>query len=190
MSAGKVAAAVLLTLALAGCGQQIEGSARPWVEGGGEPVNTDFDNLMRECAVIQDPDGGDDDAATAAKIAEIVGNATYAEGSFSGAVCMWEIEDAPGGPAMASLNWYEMGTLNNEKTTNDKLGYLSGDITVQGRRALQVRRPGDNDSCGVTAPAAAVGVVGWWINYKPGSAHPDPCVAAQKLVELTLDLAR
>jgi hypothetical protein len=181
VSAGRVAAAALmLTLALAGCGQKIEGSAQPLGKGGGgESINTDFDKLLRECEVV-----------AADKIGEIVGNATYVNASFSGAVCMWEIDDAPGGAAMASLNWYEMGTLNNEKATNDKLGYLSGDITVQGRRALQVRRPGDNDSCGVTAPAADVGVVGWWINYRPGSAHPDPCVGAQKLVELTLDLAR
>ncbi|MFD4355023.1 DUF3558 domain-containing protein [Nocardia sp. NPDC058518] len=181
MRAGGIAvAALMLTLALAGCGQKIEGTAQPLGQGGGgESINTDFDKLLRECEVVA-PD----------KIGEIVGNAKIVGASFSGAVCMWDVEDAPGGGAMVSLNWYEMGTLNNEKTTNDKLGYLSGDITVQGRRALQVRRPGDNDSCGVTAPAADVGVVGWWINYRPGSAHPDPCAGAQKLVELTLDLAR
>ncbi|MEV0687691.1 DUF3558 domain-containing protein [Nocardia sp. NPDC050378] len=177
-----VAATVLLTVTLAGCGQKVDGNALPAPEdepGSGETVNTDFDKLMRECEVV-----------AIEKIGEIVGNAMLVEPSFSGAVCMWDIEDAPGGSAMATLNWYEMGTLNNEKTTNEKLGYLTGDITVQGRRALQVRRPGDNDSCGVTAPAADVGVIGWWINYQPGSAHPDPCAGAQKLVELTLDLAR
>ncbi|MFE6919924.1 DUF3558 domain-containing protein [Nocardia sp. NPDC057663] len=184
MSARRVAvaatAALMLTAALAGCAEKVQGNAQPLGSGGGgETINTDFDKLLRECDVVASD-----------KIGEIVGNATYVNDSFSGAVCMWDIEDAPGGGAMATLNWYEMGTLNNEKTTNDKLGYLTGDITVQGRRALQVRRPGDNDSCGVTAPAADVGVVGWWINYKPGSAHPDPCAAAQKLVELTLDLAR
>ncbi|MEU4598717.1 DUF3558 domain-containing protein [Nocardia sp. NPDC023988] len=185
MSATRIAtaaAALLLTATLAGCGGTIDGNARPAPEderGGGEKVNTNFDNLLRECEVVD-----------IAKIGEIVGNAQMVETSFSGAVCMWDIDDAPGGSAMATLNWYEMGTLNNEKTTNEKLGYLTGDITVQGRRALQVRRPGDNDSCGVTAPAADVGVIGWWINYRPGSAHPDPCAGAQKLVELTLDLAR
>ncbi|MGM7645084.1 DUF3558 domain-containing protein [Nocardia sp. JW2] len=183
MSATRIAtaaAALLLTVTLAGCGEKVEGNARPaGGGGGGESVNTDFDKLLRECEVVEP-----------AKIGEIVGNALSVTTSFSGAVCMWDIDDAPGGSAMATLNWYEMGTLNNEKTTNEKLGYLTGDITVQGRRALQVRRPGDDDSCGVTAPAADVGVIGWWINYRPGSAHPDPCAGAQKLVELTLDLAR
>ncbi|MGS2806930.1 DUF3558 domain-containing protein [Nocardia sp. MW-W600-9] len=184
MSARRIAvaasAALLLTATLAGCGEKVSGNAQPLGSGGGdESINTNFDKLLRECDVVATD-----------KIGEIVGNAKFVQTSFSGAVCMWDIQDAPGGGAMATLNWYEMGTLNNEKTTNDKLGYLTGDITVQGRRALQVRRPNDNDSCGVTAPAADVGVVGWWINYKPGSAHPDPCAAAQKLVELTLDLAR
>ncbi|APE37319.1 hypothetical protein BOX37_29090 [Nocardia mangyaensis] len=174
------AGALLLTATLTGCGTTIEGNAQPLGSGGGEEaINTDFDKLLRECEVV-----------AADKIGEIVGDAEMVLTSFSGAVCMWDIEDAPGGSAMATLNWYEMGTLNNEKATNDKLGYLTSDIAVQGRRALQVRRPGDNDSCGVTAPAADVGVVGWWINYRPGSAHPDPCAGAQKLVELTLDLAR
>ncbi|GGK50026.1 DUF3558 domain-containing protein [Nocardia camponoti] len=168
-------------LAIAGCGQTIDGNPKALGEGGGPsaPINTKFDKLMREC-----------DAVDEAKIGEVVGNAKLVQTSFSGAVCMWDVEDAPGGTAMVSLNWYEMGTLNNEKTNNDRLGYLTGDVTVQGRRALQVRRPGDNDSCGVTAPAADVGIIGWWINYRPGSSHPDPCVGAQKLVELTLDLAR
>ncbi|WP_278261461.1 DUF3558 domain-containing protein [Nocardia sp. AG03] len=174
------AVALLSGVVLTGCGDKVEGNAQPVGSGGGgESINTDFDKLLRECDVV-----------TKDKIGEIVGGAKSVESSFSGAVCMWTISDAPGGEAMATLNWYEMGTLNNEKTTNDKLGYTTGDITVQGRRALQVRRPNDNDSCGVTAPAADVGVVGWWINYRPGSAHPDPCAAAQKLVELTLDLAR
>jgi hypothetical protein len=55
---------------------------------------------------------------------------------------------------------------------------------------LQTRRPNDPDSCGVSASAADTGIVGWWINYRPGSGHPDPCAGAQKLVELTLNLAR
>jgi hypothetical protein len=119
-----------------------------------------------------------------------VGNASDVEGSFNGAVCMWNVIDAPGGLAMVTLNWYELGSLNNEKTNNDKLGYTTNNITVQGQRGLQTRRPNDPDSCGVSASAADTGIVGWWINYRPGSGHPDPCAGAQKLVELTLNLAR
>ncbi len=175
--AGVTAALAMTVVAAAGCGQTIPGVPEP--VGASEPANTNFDKLLRECEVVD-----------AAKIGEIVGKAQIVEGSFLGAVCMWDIHDAPGGMAMVTLNWYELGTLNNEKITNDKLGYLSESVMVQSSRALQTRRPNDPHSCGVSASAADSGVVGWWINYRPGSAHPDPCAAAKALLELTLNLAR
>src|SRR5690606_23028305 len=117
------AVTLLCAVALTGCGNKVEGNAQPVGSGGGgESINTDFDKLLRECEVVAKD-----------KIGVIVGDAKSVSPAFSGAVCMWSISDAPGGEAMATLNWYEMGTLNNEKTTNDKLGYLTGDITVQGR---------------------------------------------------------
>ncbi|AXK87644.1 MULTISPECIES: DUF3558 domain-containing protein [Nocardia] len=176
--AAALSGAVLALVAMvAGCGRTVEGAAFP--AGGSQEINTNFDKLLRECDVVEP-----------AKIGEAVGDARYVNGSFNGAVCMWDVEDAPGGLAMVTLNWYEIGSLNNEKITADKLGYSTETITVQGRRGLQVRRPGDPDSCGVTASAADTGVVGWWINYRAGSAHPDPCGAAKTLLELTLNLAR
>ncbi len=158
-----------------GCGKTISGTAEPAGAGGG--VNTNFDKLLRECKVVQDD-----------QIVKATGAQSTTD-SFNGAVCMWDLNGAPGGDAMATLNWYEMGSLTNEKTTNDKLGYSTTNINVQGRRSLEIRRPNDPDSCGVEAPAADTGVIGWWINYHAG-AHPDPCAAASKLVGLTLDLAR
>ncbi len=138
-----------------------------------------FDKLLRECEVVSRD-----------QIAEAVGGGdTYIQDSFSGAVCMWDLEGAPGA-GMATLNWYENGNLRNERQVNDKLGYSTASITVQGTLALEIRRPNDPDSCGVSASAADSGVVGWWINYRPGSAHPDPCAAAKALLELTLNLAR
>ncbi|WP_246002812.1 DUF3558 domain-containing protein [Nocardia tenerifensis] len=175
-------ALALLTVAAtsSGCGQTVSGSAHPAGSGTGESVNTNFDKLLRECEVVS-PD----------QIADAVGaKGLFPEPSFYGAVCMWYMAGAPGGNAMITLNWYEVGSLNNEKTTNDKLGYLTNNITVQGRRGLETRRPNDPDSCGVSAGAADQGVIGFWINYRAGSAHPDPCAGAKKLVELTLNLAR
>lgn len=172
-------AALFLALVTAGCGQTIEGSAYPVGGASGESVNSDFDKLLRECDVVALED-----------IAEAVGEGSYPQGSFLGAVCMWDVQGAPGGNAMVTLNWYEIGSLVNEKQTADKLGYSSENVEVQGRRALQLRRPNDPDSCGVTASAADTGVVGWWINYRAGSSHPDPCAGARRLVELTLNLAR
>ncbi|MBF6330450.1 DUF3558 domain-containing protein [Nocardia transvalensis] len=167
-----VAFAVLATTA--GCGRTVSGTAEP---AGGSGVNMNFDKLLRECEVVSQPE-----------IAKATG-AQEVMGSFNGAVCMWNLVGAPGGDAMATLNWYEMGTLTTEKQNNDRLGYITTDANVQGRRSIQVQRPNDPDSCGVMAPAADTGIIGWWVNYRPG-AHPNPCDPAKKLAELTLNLAR
>lgn len=171
------AAAVVVALAAGGCSQTISGSARP--VGGSEPVNTRLDKLLRECEILSKEE-----------IGKAIGENISVEDSFFGAVCMWDLVGAPGGNGMATLNWYENGTLSNEKQTNNKLGYVTTNVTVQSALALLIRRPNDPDSCGVTASAPDNGVIGWWINYRPGSAHPDPCEAAKKLMEMTLNLAR
>ncbi|WP_406266644.1 DUF3558 domain-containing protein [Nocardia sp. NBC_00881] len=178
---GIFAAVALLALVFgaAGCGRTVGGSAYPAGSGTGDTVNTNFDKLLRECEVVTSED-----------IAKAVGTDSFVQPSFYGAVCMWDLQGAPGGNAMVTLNWYEIGALNNEKANNDKLGYITNNITVEGRRALETRRPNDPDSCGVSAGAADQGVIGFWVNYRPGSSHPDPCGAAKKLVELTLNLAR
>lgn len=167
--------ALLVGMTAGGCGSTVPGTAVPAGSSGGG-VNMNFDKLLRECDVVKDRD-----------IAEVTG-AQQVFSSFNGAVCMWDLMGTPG-TGMATLNWYEMGSLRNEQTNNDRLGYTTTDITVQGRRALQVQRPNDPDSCGVEAPAADVGVIGWWVNYAPG-AHPDPCAGAKKLAEMTLKIAR
>ncbi|MCM6775064.1 DUF3558 domain-containing protein [Nocardia sp. CDC159] len=169
-------AAVAVAVTAAGCGRTVPGTAQP-AGGGGGGVNMNFDKLLRECDVVAQD-----------QIAKLSG-AQDVVSSFNGAVCMYTLSGAPGGDGMATLNWYEMGTLSNEKQNNDRLGYVTTDMNVQGRRSLQVRRPNDADSCGVMAPAADTGIIGWWLNYRPGG-HPDPCDVAQKLAELTLNLAR
>ncbi|MFI9510545.1 DUF3558 domain-containing protein [Nocardia sp. NPDC052566] len=176
----KVLAAVALlacAASVSGCGRTVSGTAQP--AGASASVNTKFDKLLREC-----------EAVSMDKIGEAVSKGAFAMPSFYGAVCMWDVQGAAGGDAMVTLNWYEIGSLNNEKTTNDKLGYTTTPVTVQGSRALQTQRPNDPDSCGVSASAPDSGIVGWWINYRAGSSHPDPCAGAKKLVELTLNLAR
>ncbi|WP_433628220.1 DUF3558 domain-containing protein [Nocardia sp. CA-120079] len=178
----RAAAIALTVLAIAvptaGCGKTVKGTAHPAGGSGSTTVNTNFDKLLREC-----------DAVAVDQIGAAVGEGAFPEASFYGAVCMWDVDGAPGGNAMVTLNWYEEGSLNNEKSNNDKLGYKTENITVQGRRGLKTTRPNDPDSCGVSAGAADTGIIGWWINYHPGG-HPDPCAGAQKLVELTLNLAR
>ncbi|MBF6137870.1 DUF3558 domain-containing protein [Nocardia otitidiscaviarum] len=179
---GAALAALALTATLAGCGRTIEGTALPaggTTDDGGGRINTNFDKLLRECEVVSLED-----------IGKTVGEGTYVNPSFNGAVCMWDLDGGSSGSGMVTLSWYELGSLANEKKNNDRLGYVTNDITVQGRRSLETRRPNDPDSCGVFAPAADAGIVGWWVNYRAGGSHPDPCEAARKLVELTLNLAR
>ncbi|MFD3743722.1 DUF3558 domain-containing protein [Nocardia sp. NPDC058633] len=179
---GAAVLALASVAVLAGCGQTVPGRAAPVGEGGGSgsgPVNVDFDKLLRECEVL-----------TETQMGQAVGTDASFIASFVGAVCMWDVPDAPGGGAKLTLNWYENGSLNVERQTYQKLGYTSAITSIQGASALEIRRPGDSDSCGVSAKAADAGVVGWWINYRAGSAHPDPCPVAAKLVELTLNRAR
>ncbi|NUS94739.1 MAG: DUF3558 domain-containing protein [Nocardia sp.] len=166
----------VLALASAGCGSTIEGAPVP--VGGSEQLDVNFDKLLRECEIV--------DRVT---IGETVGG-QIATGEFNGAVCMWLVADAPGGNALVSLNWYENGTLSNEKATYSELGYTSQITEVESSQALAIRRPGDADSCGITASAPDSGVVGWWVNYHPGSAHLDPCGPVKQLMTLTLNRAR
>lgn len=169
------AAAILVAAVLgAGCGSTVDGTALP--VGGGETVDTtQIDKLLRECEVV-----------TEQQMIDALGGNTYVRDSFFGAVCMWDIG---GGSGMLTLNWYENGSLRNEQETNDKLGYTTTKTTVQGTIALEIRRPNDPDSCGMTASAADSGVIGWWVNSAPG-VIADPCGAAKKLLELTLNIAR
>ncbi len=174
-----VSAALLCAAVLAaGCGREIPGNAVPLGSGGGT-VRPDFDKLLRECEVL-----------TEEQMRAAIGKDVSFDETFVGAICMWDLIGAPGGNGLATLSWYENGSLNVERQTYTKLGYSSTIIQIQGASALEVRRPQDSDSCGVIAKAADAGVIGWWINYRAGSAHPDPCPVAAKLVELTLDRAR
>ncbi|RJO77175.1 DUF3558 domain-containing protein [Nocardia panacis] len=176
--AAVVAALLAVGGTVVGCGQTVRGT--PQAAGAGDSVNTKFDKLLREC-----------EAVTLDQIAEIIGGkGSYAQSSFYGAVCMWDVLGAPGGNAMATLNWYENGSLTNEKANNDRLGYSTANVNFGESLGLETRRPNDPDSCGISAAAPDTGIVGWWINYRAGSAHPDPCASARKLVELTLNLAR
>ncbi|WP_339381136.1 DUF3558 domain-containing protein [Nocardia jejuensis] len=179
--AAVILAVLAVTASVGGCGETVPGTALPagGTTGGSGKINTNFDKLLRECDVVSLED-----------IGKVVGEGTYPTPSFNGAVCMWDLDGGSTGSGMVTLSWYELGSLSNEKQNNDRLGYVTNDITVQGRRSLETRRPNDPDSCGVSAPAADTGIVGWWINYRAGSQHSDPCEGARKLVELTLNLAR
>lgn len=166
----------LCAVAVTGCGSTISGTALP-VGAAGNKDYGQFQKLLTECDAVADD-----------VIATTVGGERIQRGFF-GAICRWDVEGAAGSTKV-TFNWFESGSLDVERATNDKLNYVSKDVTIQGRKAFQTQRPNDPDSCGVTAGSPSAGIIGWWVQYRPGVGHPDPCAAAVKLAELTLNLSR
>ncbi|MGN0042906.1 DUF3558 domain-containing protein [Rhodococcus sp. (in: high G+C Gram-positive bacteria)] len=172
LGAGMAALAVCATV-LTGCSRTIEGRAVQ--EGAGGGGNTEeFTRLLTECDAVADP-----------QIAEAVGAEAVYRGFF-GAICRWE-GDGPGGVVKVTFNWFETGSLDHERSAAEHLGYTVENTTVEGRRALQMRRPDDPSSCGVSSGASTTGIFGWWVQYQGGG--PDPCEAAATLARLTLNLS-
>lgn len=172
----RIAAAVaLLSVAVttAGCGRSIEGQPIPAGAGAGG-ASSEFTDLLTEC-----------DAVAEEKIAETVGADSVYRGFF-GAICRWEGE-GPAGVVKVTFNWFESGSLDREREAGEELGYSVENTTVEGRRALQLRRPNDPLSCGVTAGDSTTGIFGWWVQY--ASSGADPCEAAATLARLTLNLS-
>ncbi len=167
-------AATAAAAMLAGCGNTITGTPSP---AGSVGTNEKFRNLLTECDAVNDQ-----------QIADAVGGNSIERGFF-GAICRWDV-GGPIGNVKVTFNWFESGSLDVERTTLEKLKYSTKDVTIEGRRAIQAQPPNDPDSCGVTAGAPDQGIIGWWVQYRPGSSHPDPCAAATKLAELTLNLSR
>lgn len=159
---------------LAGCSDTVAGTAKPV---GSDGHHGDFESLLHECDAVSDK-----------QIAKAVGGDSIARGFF-GAICRWDAA-GPGGDVKITFNWFETGSLEIERSTDQQLKYAIKDVTVQGRKAIQAQPPNDPDSCGVTAGAPDSGIIGWWVQYRPGSAHPDPCEAATKLADMTLNLSR
>ena len=169
---GAALATVLTTGALlTGCTRTIEGRAVPEGIGG---TGAEFTRLLTECDAVADE-----------KIAEAVG-ADYVYRGFFGAICRWDGE-GPTGVVKVTFNWFETGSLDHERAAAEGLGYEIENTTIEGRRALQMRRPGDPRSCGVSSGASTTGIFGWWVQYTSGGA--DPCEAAATLARLTLNLS-
>jgi hypothetical protein len=169
-----VGIAVLVGL-LSGCGSNVSGD--PTTQPAGSANHPDYPKLMQECQLVPK------DA-----INKII-DGTVGDPSFTGAICRWDATSSAGAIEL-TLNWFESGSLTNERTMNQKLGYQVTPIEIQGGAGLREQRPNDPDSCGVTVVAADAGVIGWWVQYAPGSGHSDPCRVAQQLAEASTNLSR
>ncbi|WP_415973398.1 DUF3558 domain-containing protein [Rhodococcus sp. 077-4] len=176
MTRARFIAAASTLLLVAGCAQTVEGTAIPaasFTGSGGQ----EFTELLTECDAVSDE-----------QIAETTG-ADAIERGFFGAICRWDLVGSAG-TVKVTFNWFESGTLAAERAADEKMNYTVTDTTVQGRKAIQAQRPNDAASCGVSAGADRDGIFGWWVQYQPDVAHPDPCQAAAKLADLTLNLSR
>jgi hypothetical protein len=171
---GALLAIVAIVTTVTGCSRTVEGLAVP---AGSSGEHGEFRNLLTECDAVSDE-----------QIADAVG-ADAISRSFFGAICRWDA-NGPSGRIKVVFNWFETGSLEVERQTNGQLGYAVEDTMIEGRRAILLRRPADADSCGISAGAPDQGVIGWWVHYRPGVPHPDPCDAVRKLAELTLSLSR
>lgn len=165
----------LTAVLVAGCSTTVEGTPR--AESFDSSTDSEFTNLLTECDAVADP-----------TIAATVGGDAIERGFF-GAICRWDLVGSAG-TVKVTFNWFESGTLAAERAAEEKMMYTVTDTTVQGRKAIQAQRPDDSASCGVSAGADRDGIFGWWVQYRPDAAHPDPCQAAAKLADLTLNLSR
>jgi Protein of unknown function (DUF3558) len=163
----RIAAALLASvLLISGCGTTVTGTPKAVGPGTGE---TEFDKLLQECVAVPNE-----------QIAETV-QADSVDQYFFGAVCMWT-GAGPAGIVDVTFAWYENNSLGRERTLAEKLDYAVEPVTVAGTGAFVSRRPDDPASCGITA--AYSGTVTWWVQYRAGTV--DPCAAATRLAELTL----
>ena len=160
---------------LAGCSTTVQGT--PTAQQFDSGTDSAFTDLLTECDAVADD-----------RITETVGGDAIQRGFF-GAICRWDVA-GPNGIVKVTFNWFENGSLDAERDANEKMMYSVEDITVQGRKAIRSQPPNDPGSCGVTAGSPDSGVVGWWVQYLPGSGSPDPCEAATTLMDLTINLSR
>ena len=169
-------AAITLAGLVVGCGNDVKEPqiSNATVRNGSE---LKFRDALQECQTV-----------SLDQIAEVVGGNSASQ-SFYGAICRFTVGGQVGSVEV-TFNWFESGSLEGERTALEKLGYDFSDVSVQSWKAVQAQPPNDPDSCGVTARAPDAGVVGWWVQYRPGSAHPDPCTTAIDLLKLTLNVAR
>ena len=168
-----VLAAATLTV---GCGRTVEGTATKAGAGGDVERNDNsekkYPNLLKECDVL-----------TTDILAETVGaDPLDIQSTFVGAICRWQALN-PSGLVDITRFWFEQGSLDNERSTAEKLNYQIENRRINGVDSIVLKTSDANGACGIASDAA--GVVGWWVN--PQVPGIDACGMAIKLMELTLN---
>ncbi|WP_181762851.1 DUF3558 family protein [Rhodococcus spelaei] len=118
------------------------------------------------------------------EVAGAVGEST-AHRTTRGAICQWSLDGNDGG-AEAVFSWFVDGSLERERSTDTELGYAVTAIRVARATAFTAELPSNPAACSVTAGTDS-GVVSWWVGYRNGGRHPDPCAGAATLTAFTLN---
>jgi hypothetical protein len=102
---------------------------------------------------------------------------------YSGAVCQYVLV-GPSGLVDVVYSWFDVGSLERERTLAAERGLRVTDTDVERHPAFVGQRADNDAACAVTA-AAGTGVLAWWVQYRPGVGR-NPCEAATQLLSATL----
>ncbi|MFF3569343.1 DUF3558 family protein [Nocardia jiangxiensis] len=160
---GRMAIAVLLAAAVAGC------------SGGGTPQTrstpADDPNILAGCGPLSEQ-------ALAGQL-----KATSVRRQSAPTTCTWTAQTA-GGTVDLSYSWFSGDVLMREMQVAAQYGYRTEKVVVDRFGGMYWRDPQDPGSCGVTG--ADSGTVTWWVQNRDHAAQPDPCAAAMSLLHTTL----
>ena len=164
------AAAVTAVVAVAGCSQTVNGTARRAQSAVPDP-NRSYGYVDDRCGLLVD-----------GSIQQAMG-ADHIVRPYSGAVCQYVLAR---GSAMVDVtfSWYETGSLDRERVLATERGSTITDKVVERHQAFLARRDTTGAACSATA-AAGTGVLSWWVQFR-GQHSGDPCADAEKLLTATL----
>jgi Protein of unknown function (DUF3558) len=163
-------AAVAAVVAVAGCAQTVEGTARRAQSAVPDP-NRSYGYVDDRCGLLVD-----------GSIQQAIG-ADHIVRPYSGAVCQYVLSR---GSAMVDVtfSWYETGNLDRERGLAAERGATITDKIVERHQAFLARRDTTGAACSATA-AAGTGVLSGWVQLR-GQRAGDPCKDAEKLLTATL----
>ena len=173
------AAAVTAVVAISGCSQTVEGTARRAGPAVPDPERS-FGYVDDRCGLLED-----------SSIEEMLGAQNVVR-PYSGAVCQYVLErDVKPGPGAEPgtmidvvYSWFESGSLERERALAAERGAQIIDKDIERHQAFLARRDTNGAACSATA-AAGSGVVSWWVQYR-GKTDVDSCADAEKLLAATL----
>jgi Protein of unknown function (DUF3558) len=163
---------VVVTAAVAAvaCSQTVGGSAQRSRPGAPDPDRS-YSYVDDRCGLLQD------DTVKSLLSADRVVR------PYSGAVCQYVLSGRSGLVDVV-FSWFDTGSLERERALAAERGIRITDKDVERHPAFLGQRPDNAAACSATA-AAGVGVLAWWVQYRPLGGQ-NPCDAAEKLLSATL----